>query len=86
MVHTMDEADLLFGDESKEMPEDEATLIFSEAFGELSLKEKLRTQDLFRLASPSEKLKMLDHFCGPIPSPMREILPRHLGGTNLNWQ
>jgi hypothetical protein len=80
-VHTMDEADLLFGDGTRDLPEDEATLILSSGFEELSLKEKLRTQDQFRTASPAEKLRMLDRFCGPVRPEMRPFLPPSLGGT-----
>lgn len=80
-VHTMDEADLLFGDESKKLPVDEGTLISSEAFRKLSLKKKLRTQDQFRTANASQKLKMLDRFLGPVRPEMRPFLPPSLGGT-----
>ena len=66
MVLEMDEADVLFGDESKEMPEDEAELIFAKQARQLSLNQKLETQSRFRTASAAEKQKMLDRFCGPL--------------------
>ena len=48
MVYELDEADLLFGDGRKELPEDETELIFAMQSEGLSLDEKLRAQDKFR--------------------------------------
>jgi len=84
MLYEMDETDVLFGDDCKELPDDELTLLFSTKIMALSLKEKLKLQDKFRRASPSQKLKMLDRFLGPMPEKMRPFLPPHLGGTNSN--